>query len=127
MTRPDFSHASEEMAKYVIPGKVKVVIGWIGEGRYGDFDEEDTGDTPYLRLSAYDLERITNSRSKQDNSYCTLLPAWTPVDVLQSVCHAIANSIVDEDHWKRRLEEWSWVDWREAYHIHWSIKQGNKQ
>lgn len=127
MDRPDFSQAHDYMAEYVIYGKVKVSIGWVGEGQCGDFNEDDPDDVPYLRITADDLEYIDNSRSRQDNSYCTLLPAWTPIDVLKSVCHAIANSLVDQSHWKRRLEEWSWIDFREATHIHWSISQGNKQ
>lgn len=128
MTRPDFSHADEEMARYEIPGEVLVVFGWIGEGRQGDFDEEDKDDVPFLRFDAYDLkcpedERDRECRSSQDNSYCTCLPAWTPLDVLESVCKAIAEAIFSESHWKRLLEEWSWVDLEDAEKIHSRGKQ----
>lgn len=112
--RPNYDHAGEEMTKWVIPNKVRVSIGWIGEGISGEFNEDDPGDAPLLRFDAYDLahpdENDWDCRSRQDASYCTCLPAWLPVSVLTAVCRAIAESIADESHWKRLLEEWSWAD-----------------
>jgi len=115
--RPDFE-SSELIASYEIKGEVRVNIGWIGEGWCGDFDEDDPDDEPLLRFDVHDLkypkdmeeeETWWNCRSRQDNSYCTQLPAWTPIERLQEICKAIAESVAGEEHWKRRLEEWSWI------------------
>ena len=124
----DLSKASEEMAKYVIRGKVRVEIGWIGEGNDGDYDEDDSRDVPLLRFDAYDLVKHKNTlkctgrydccRGGQDTSYCTQLPATLPMEVLKSVCRSIAEHIVDEPHWKRILEELSWMDEKDALRIH---------
>lgn len=114
---------SEEMAQFIIPGEVKVVIGWIGEGWQGDYDPDDPDDQPLLRFDAYDLNRPPDiygphSRSFQDTSYCTRLPATIPPEVLKSVCRVIAVSLADESHWKRPCEEWSWVNAEDAHRIH---------
>jgi hypothetical protein len=120
--------AHEVMAQYTIPGKVRVEIGWIGEGESGDFAADDPKDTPLLRFDTYDLtkhadpadcaDRFDCCRSGQDASYCTRLPATLPVPVLESICRSIAEAIVDEERWKRRLEELSWLEEKDAKRIH---------
>ncbi|MHC4780197.1 MAG: hypothetical protein ACYTFG_16630 [Planctomycetota bacterium] len=132
MERPDFSDASETMASYEMPGKVRVEIGWIGEGFNGDFDPEDPEDVPLLRIDAYDLSphadttectgRFDCCRGATDNSYCTNIPAWVPPHVLESVCKAIALDIYDRDSWKRTLEGWSWLSEKKAYRLHEELK-----
>jgi len=137
MPKYDLSNASEEMAKHVIRGKVKVVIGWMGEGNEGDYQEDDPDDVPLLRFDAYDFAAHKkssdcgggdycykhNCRSAQDASYCTQLPATLSKDILKSVCRAIAKNIADESYWKRFLEEWSWIDAKEARKIHKNAKR----
>lgn len=128
MERPDFSDASEVMADYEKAGQVRVEIGWIGEGVRGDFVEEDPEDVPLLRFDAYDLAphedttectgRFDCCRGATDNSYCTNIPAWVPVQVLQSVCKAIALDIYDLSSWKRPLEGWSWLNEEKAFRLH---------
>ena len=138
----DLSEASEEMASFEIPGKARVEIGWIGEGNSGDYDEDDPKDTPLLRFDALDLaahktpqeceggeacyERDPRCRSAQDASYCTQLPATLPKDVLTSVCRAIAQDIADKPHWKRLLEEWSWVNEARARGIHKALAEAQR-
>lgn len=120
--------AHEEMAEYVIPGKVRVEIGWIGEGQSGDFNALDPSDEPLLRFDAFDLTKHADTgdctgvydccRSAQDASYCTQLPASLPEPVLESLCRHIAEAVVNEERWKRRLEELSWLDRAKAESIH---------
>lgn len=127
--------AHEEMAQYIIPGKVRVEIGWIGEGNEGDYRADNPDDEPLLRFDAYDLtkhEDTTNCtgvwdccRSGQDASYCTRLPATLPKPVLESVCRLIAEQIVDEENWKRLLEGLSWLDTNDATQAH--AKYGGKK
>ena len=99
---------------YEVPGAVRVTFEWVGEGWSGDYDPEDPEDQPLLRFTVDDLEKPPDeygqeSRSWQDNSYCTQLPVWTPTDQLERIARAIARSTEDEYYWKRILEEWSWV------------------
>lgn len=120
--------AHEQMAQYTIPGKVRVEIGWIGEGVDGDFVAGVACDYPTLRFDAYDLTKHADAlnctgyfeccRGAQDASYCTRLSARLPKPVLESVCRSIAEAIVDEERWKRRLEELSWFNDGEAERIH---------
>jgi hypothetical protein len=118
----DLSNASDEMAKYVIPGKVEVMMGYFDEGRSGDYDAEDPKDIPLCRFEAIDLvhplEDGPKCRSQQDNSYCTLLPATLDAAVLESVCRFIAESVVELPHWKRTLEGHSWINKEQALRIH---------
>lgn len=124
--------ACDTMASFTIPGKVRVEIGYMGEGLDGDFDDLDPDDYPHLRFDAHDLTQHKNTtectghcgccRSAQDASYCTQLPATLPASVLKSVCRAIAEDIVDMTHWKRCLERWSWVDEEKAKKINGNMK-----
>lgn len=120
--------AHEEMAQYTIPGKVRVEIGWIGEGNEGDYQAYDPADAPLLRFDAYDLVPHADTtdctgfydccRSAQDASYCTRLPATLPKPVLESVCRHIAETIADKENWKKLLEGLSWLDEADAQQAH---------
>lgn len=114
--RPDFSGAKENMARFEIPGEVRIEIGYIGEGLYGNFQEALAADVPLLRFDAIDL--TGRKRDIQDNSYCTAMPAWMAEDVLVSVCKKIAEEVKDKPHWKHTLESLSWLDEKEAHEIH---------
>lgn len=127
MSKFDLSNATEDMAEFIIPGKVRVSIGWIGEGNSGDYNENDPDDVPLLRFDAYDLTAHEDTTKctgfydccrGHDSSYCTQLPATLPKPVLESVCHEIAEAIADEENWKRRLEELSWLDRADAERAH---------
>lgn len=113
---------SEEMAEYTIPCELQVTIGWMGEGWCGDYDEDDPTDEPLLRFDAYDLkcadpDNDRRSRSYQDTSYCTALPATTSLPQVEAVCKAIAEALAGKPHWKRICEGWSWVDGRKALEL----------
>lgn len=119
--------ASEEMAQYIIPGKVRVIIGWIGEGNEGDYRADDPSDEPLLRFDAYDLTTHADTTECTgsydccrgvDSSYCTRLPATLSKPVLESVCRHIAETIVDEENWKKILEGLSWLDENDAAQAH---------
>lgn len=136
----DLSDAKATMARFDIPGKARVEIGWIGEGSDGDYREDDPEDAPLLRFDAYDLARHPDPRGvpdgspslpelectgfggccrgAQDASYCTQLWANLPKEVLASVCRHIAEAIADTTHWKRVLERLSWLTNDDAEKIH---------
>lgn len=128
------ANAHEQMAQYTIPGKVRVEIGWIGEGKNGDFNAANPGDEPLLRFDAYDLTKHADTlnctgyfdccRGAQDASYCTRLSVATPVPILESVCRHIAEAIKDEARWKKLLEELSWLNDDEAERIHKKYTKG---
>jgi len=131
-----YPNACEDMASFAIPGKVRVELGWIGEGRDGDYREGDPSDYPHLRFDTYDLTKHPMTaddltmctgwdccRSGQDASYCTALSAALPKEVLESVCRHIAERIADASHWKRILEELSWLSDEDARGIHQKLRE----
>lgn len=113
----DLSKASETMATHEIPGVVQVRLGYIGEGMSGDYNPSDPADVPFLRVDALDLT-VEGKRSDQDTSFCTLLPITVPLEVLQSVCRHIATTLFELPTWSRKMEEFSWLDEKEAHAIH---------
>lgn len=112
----DLSGATETMAKHAIEGQVQVEIGYMGEGLHGDYNAKDPSDVPLLRIDAIDL--TDQKRSEQDCSFCTLIPATTPKEVLESVCRHVALKLKDLDYWHRAMERISWLDQNEAVEIH---------
>lgn len=67
-----------------VEGNIKVVLGWIGEGKSGDFDPNDPTDIPLLRFDIYTHHSLNYPFSENngkkwhpvnDASYCTCLIA----------------------------------------------------
>jgi hypothetical protein len=113
----DLSGASETMATHDITGVVRVSLGYIGEGMSGDYNQKDPADVPFLRVDALDLT-AGGEKSQQDTSFCTLLPITVPKEVLESVCRHIAITLLELRTWSRKMEEFSWLDEKEAHAIH---------
>ena len=88
-----------------------VRVGWcnLGEGYFGDYDEDDPEDVNLLRFDV-DL----NGEPVDDASYCTQVPADTPDLTLIKLLHIIMNEIHDPlmsgDGIKRLCESLSWID-----------------
>lgn len=118
------------VVSYEIPGKVRVELEYIGEGLDGDYQPGDKGDYRHLRFDVIDLTKHPldasdgtmcgpgHCRSSQDASYCTAMSDGLPEDVRRSVCKHIAEAVVDAPHWKRLLEQLSWLDDDDAKKIH---------
>ena len=94
-------------------GTHKVVWEYIGEGWSGDYNPEDSEDTPLLRFSCYECDEHGFTmdadawRQMDDASYCTRMPVGTPVQVLARAAGIILEAIEDVNY-KKRLEELSW-------------------
>lgn len=117
-----------ETVIYEIPHKARVEFEWIGEGLNGDYDADDPDDVPVLRFTATDLAADVPdehpSRSAQDNSFATMMPATLPRAVVESVAKFLAHELADLPRWKI-LEERSWLDGKAARKIH-AAKKGRK-
>ena len=83
----------------------------------GEYDPKNPNDTPLLRIDAWDMTE-EEKRSQQDTSFCTLLPITVPKEVLESVCRHVAITLVELPYWSRKMEEFSWLDEKEAAQIH---------
>ena len=108
-------------------GMVKVEWVDLGEGYYGDFDDDDPTDEPLLRFDAYvrwtgtdaderrSLEWIWDDPEwgiKSDGSYCTNVPTVTDDETLEMLAGVIANRLaesLDNGGWKRTAESMSWA------------------
>jgi len=115
----------EDIARCVIPGEVRVDAVWIGEGLDGDY--QGPPDTPVVRIDVFNLKQDPDAEEAA-YSYATALSAFTPPEVVESVCCAIAESLIREArprgslpivlNWKHQIEEWTWVNEQKAWHIH---------
>lgn len=95
---------------------VRVRFVNLDEGYAGDFDAEDAEDVPLLRLDVRDeLEARAEGLGDDDGweSYCTLVPAWTPREQLERLAALVAQDI---HYWRSqgvsaasRIEELSWM------------------
>ena len=106
----------------------RVTWEWIGEGNSGDYDPEDTEDTPLLRFSCYEYvespemalpESVGDDGTvavhdsmewiaMDDASYCTQMPINTPPQILAQAA-AIIMEAIEDCSYKKRLEELSWL------------------
>ena len=87
---------------------------WVNldEGNNGDYDPDDPEDVNLLRFDGYrkfgkDWEEIG------DSSYCTQMPASTPLPILRSalehIMESAADHILSDGRAKRIMEELSWI------------------
>jgi phage terminase Nu1 subunit (DNA packaging protein) len=111
-----FGKEDERVCSSSVFKKVIVDLGWIGEGKNGDYNRDDPTDYPRLRFDVRDLTR--KKRDSQDASYCTSMTTVLSLQIRQSVCRHIADAIADLPHWKRKLEEFSWINDVKARQIH---------
>jgi hypothetical protein len=93
----------------ITKGNLRATWEWIGEGRSGDYNEEDPNDQPLLRFTcdennAGDWEQVENA------SYCTTVPITTPRKELRRMLNTILKELAGTypDH-KRAMEEMSWI------------------
>lgn len=96
----------------IIRGNVKV--GWVelGEGWYGEYNEEDPNDEELLR---FDVHTKINGEWEpvEDSSYCTAFPVNTSFDQQADASIIIMNSIEEPllagYSIKKICEELSWI------------------
>lgn len=105
---------SDEELPVLLKGNVKVEWVNLGEGNSGDFDEGDPEDVNLLR---FDFSRRENENEEwdesPDGSYCTLIPASTPREILEQGLQLLMESagpeIAEHGKAKRTLEQLSWI------------------
>lgn len=92
-----------------ILGQYKVEWVNLNEGMNGDFDPTDNDDINLLRFDVYKL--CENEWEPVDDcSYCTLMPANTPPDVLQKGLQLILAKIHgNNESLKKVCEELSYI------------------
>jgi hypothetical protein len=70
-------------------------------------------------MDRFDVRDLTKKkRDSQDASFCTSMTTALPIPVRTSVCRFIAHRVVNLPHWKRELEELSWMDDAKAKYLH---------
>jgi hypothetical protein len=96
-------------------GNIRVTLDYIGEGRSGDYDPEDSDDISLMRVyverqdSDGDGEEI-----QQDASTCLMLPATTPKDTLQRIANDFLQQVLnDPENVEEMVGGWTWIDFRE--------------
>lgn len=108
----------------LMSGDVKVVWEAIGEGRSGEYNEDDPDDVELLRFSVYrksiDPNNPWNDWIEVDNaSYCTQIPVDTPVETLTLLLARIFNEVYDYvvagQSIKRICELLSWIAPEDAF------------
>ncbi|MBA4372302.1 MAG: hypothetical protein C0402_05520 [Thermodesulfovibrio sp.] len=93
-----------------------VRVEWcnLGEGCSGDFDETDPSDVNLLRFDIHvRIHRNGEWEDPGDASYCTLMPANAPEELLEAglrhIMKAVESSIHNLQSIKKTCEELSWI------------------
>ncbi len=93
---------------------------WIGEGRSGDYDEDDPGDAKMLRATLYVRPEVSGAGDMEwepveDGSYCTLAQVGTPVERLKAMSLDLVNENGGPEALdplgsfsKHQTEMWTW-------------------
>ena len=98
----------------IAKGKLRATWEWIGEGRSGDFNEDDPHDEPLLRFSC-ELRHRGRWEEVEDASYCTTVSIKTPRRELRKMLRTILNELIDTyPNHKRPMQEMSWIGERKA-------------
>jgi hypothetical protein len=73
-------------------------IEWVnlGEGRNGDYNSFDPDDQNMLRFSVYVVRSNGALEEPQDSSYCTNVPASTPLLALEYLLVSMLNQIINK-------------------------------
>ena len=108
----------------LIEDGVKVTFEYIGEGWCGDYNPEDSEDTPLLRFNVFAHESLKNPFSEEspvkdgygymlDSSYCTGMPINTPKEIIDMALRSIMDEICDDVRIgrsiKKKCEMLSWL------------------
>ena len=102
----------EEME--LVKDNVKVIWENIGEGHFGDYDENDTEDENLLRFTVY-VNEDNEWIQVDDSSYCTMVTADTDDDELMMLLHVLMEEFYDVLHddiyasVKKLGERMSWI------------------
>ena len=92
----------------------KFRVDWYnaGEGYTGDYNPDDPEDVNFLRFDVY-FNVDGNWEEVEDASYCTHVPADTPLSTLRNLCCRIQRAYKDTDDpncsVKKLGEELSWI------------------
>lgn len=106
----------QEMEAVSENGLVRCVLGWIGEGKDGDYRPDDPEDEPYLRFDLY-VRATPKGRvweAPEDTSYCTALTAFsderTCREAISRILSETAEPLSEGHRVKRVCESLSWMD-----------------
>lgn len=110
-----FQGSEDEMGLW--DSKLKVVLEYIGEGRFGDYNEENPEDVPYMRFSVFyrNSEDALHWEEVEDASYCTQIrldaPKQAKLEKLQVIWERYREVIDEypEVSVKKLGEELSWI------------------
>jgi hypothetical protein len=105
-----FEGSAPEIA--LVDGKYKAEWVDLGEGKDGDYDQNDPSDVALLRFDiSLDGELVTGG------SYCTLMPVDTPEQILRKGLERIMDAINDKcgqgdccENCGKLFEELSWIE-----------------
>ena len=98
----------------LIKDNVKVIWENIGEGHFGDYDEDDPEDENLLRFTVY-VKENSKWNEVDDASYCTMVKADTDNDELMLLLHVLMNEFYEVLHYdihasvKKLGERMSWI------------------
>lgn len=124
----EFNEADEpvhEMVSSVIDSSgevkhVKVAIVNLGEGRFGDYEEDNPDDINFLRFDVYLFDETTKLWEIDSNgSCCTSLPATVPMKTVKLFAERVLSttlSAIKEDlSLKLELGRLTWLDEEDLY------------
>lgn len=117
-------------------GEIMVELDYIGEGFFGDFNKDDADDSPLLRFTLFrmfhdflPLDKIEECcetdgyidgdwMQVKDGSYCTQIPATTPIEQVQEIGKFILEQVHDSlrklERTKRLYQQLSWVQLKDG-------------
>ena len=100
--------------------RFRVTLEWIGEGRSGEYNPDDSHDEPYIRFNC-DIFRPDQDgnmesgdwESIDDASYCTGLSAFDTKETLTKAINRIMDVLVNNYNcsgFKKEMESISWIE-----------------
>jgi hypothetical protein len=97
---------------------VKVALAELGEGKSGDYDEEDPNDEEYLRFDVsfiyFEDDGTETEYQPQDHSFCTELPVTLSghdrVKAMQFIMDKVFSDMSEGNEVSNLLERLSWIN-----------------
>jgi len=93
-------------------GSRRVVIGYFGEGRSGDYNPDDPEDKPHLRFYCDEQSEPSDGMDYDDyweqitdGSYCTLLTTDVPLQEIVRFAGIIMDVLENNESPKKELEQ----------------------
>lgn len=88
---------------------VAVTLEYIGEGQDGDYDPEDEGDEPLMRIG---VERLVDGvwEEVEDSSYCTQISVNGSEVGKKKVLEYVLAQVPQTGSVKRLMEAMSWIE-----------------